>query len=62
MSRPLPLRHSPLRVSASPVVVTHRGVCRGWSVVGWLLLLGLASPVWAATLRCMTYEEKTHDL
>jgi hypothetical protein len=59
MSRVLLRHHSRLRASASPVVVMRRGVCRRWTMLGWLLLLALASPVWAATLRCTTDEEKT---
>jgi hypothetical protein len=59
MSRLLPRHRSRLRASASPVVVRRRGVFRHWSMLGWLLLVALASPVWPATLRCTTYEENT---
>jgi hypothetical protein len=59
MSRPLALGASPLKASASPVVVTRRGLFRCWSMLGWLPLLAFASPVEPATLRCTTGEEKT---
>jgi hypothetical protein len=59
MSKVLPRHHSPLRASASPVVVTRLRVFRCWSMLGWLLLLALASPAWSGMLRCTTYEEKT---
>jgi hypothetical protein len=58
-SRSLSLRPSPLRVAASPVVVLRRRVSLQSSMLGALLLLALASPVWAALLRCTTDEEKT---
>src|SRR6266511_6061684 len=59
MSRVLPPPSSPLGDLASPVVVMRRGMLRRWHMLEWLLLLTLASPVWPATLRCTTYEEKT---
>jgi hypothetical protein len=55
MSRPLSLRPSPLRVSASPVLVSRRGVSRPSGMLGALLLLVRASPVGPARLRCTTY-------